>query len=763
MNRRRYSASLSQTQGRLGYSVIFRHPVRRSDATGKPGLRVRCGLGTRDEAEAARLRDELDVLLGNDRYHASGARSEAERRFDPRVVNIFFDRMVPEVTDFAALRDAAIALPESDPDGYRRVLLLGTTGAGKTTLVRQLIGTDPGKERFPSTSTAKTTIHDTEIVLAEGDWRAVVTFAPRDEVLEYLSECASDAVLAAARGADDAEVLRRLLNHANQRFRFSYVLGSGPTATSSSPDFDDEDDEPEAEEALLSEEERDTIDTKRTTELLEEAMKILRDLAIHHRDAVRAELEVGEDADDDERVAEELFEEQLDNLLRDDEDFHQVTDALMEEIEKRFDLLPPGEFKKTRQGWPLSWSGEWPLERRAEFLSEISYFSSNHAPRFGRLLTPLVNGLRVSGPFSPAWNGSEVPKLVLLDGEGLGHTPKSSSAVSTAVSRRIEAADAVLLVDNATQPMQAASFAAMREVVATGNARKLIVAFTHFDQVKGDNLPNPDAKVQHVLASAENVLAAFGEELHPNAERTLRQRVKNARFFLGNIHEPLCDTAASGKRTIGQLRKLLDCIHAVIERPVPAEARPVYDRMNLVLAIRSAADAFHEKWRPLLGLEFKPGFAKEHWTRIKALSRRISEGWDNGEYDTLRPVADLREELRDHIYVFIQNPLRWEGPKPTDDDQKQQIFDAFADNLAPRLLEVCARRVWHERAVQWQDAYYQRGTGSTFVRARIIGDKIYETAAPVPDTTPSPDRNRFLREIIAEVEQAAQETNAMLE
>ena len=759
MNRHKYTASLSQTQGRSGYSIIFRHPVRRSDATGKPGLRVRYGLGTRDEGEAARLRDELNVLLGNDRYHDPAARPEAERRFDPRVVNIFFDKMVPEQTDFTALRDAAIELPESAADGYRRVLFLGTTGAGKTTLVRQLIGTDPNKERFPSTSTAKTTIHDTEIVLAEGDWRAVVTFASRDEVREYLSECVSDAVLAGARDADDAEVLRRLLNHANQRFRFSYVLGNGPTVASGSSDFDDDDVESESGEDLLSEVERGTIDVTRTAELLAETIETLRSLASRHRDGLHAELEVG--GDDDKRVADEIFEEELDNLLRDDQDFHQATDALMEEIEKRFELLPPGEVKKTRQGWPLAWSGEWPFHKRAEFLSAISRFSSNYAPLFGRLLTPLVNGLRVAGPFSPAWNGSEVPRLVLLDGEGLGHTPKSSSAVSTAVSRRIEAADAVLLVDNATQPMQAAPLAAMREVVATGNARKLIIAFTHFDEVKGDNLPTPSAKVQHVLASAENVLATFGEELGPYAERTLRQRVEQARFFLGDIHEPLSETAASGRRTMSQLRKLLDCIDEVFERPELVAARPVYDRMNLVLAIRSAADAFHEKWRPLLGLEFKPGFAKEHWTRVKALSRRLGEGWAD-EYDTLRPVADLRKELVERIYVFVQNPLRWEGPEPTD-DQKQDTFDAFADNLGRRLLEVCTRRVWNERAVQWQDAYSKRGTGSTFERALIISDQIYEPAAPVPDATPSPDRNQFLRDIVAEVKQAADETNAELE
>ena len=753
----RYSASLSRTQGRSGFSIIFRHPARRDEASGKPGVRVRRGLGTRDEAEAERLRNELNVLLGDPEYHDPAARAEAERRFDPRVVDIFFDKMVPEETDFAALREAVIALPESGPDGYRRVLFLGTTGAGKTTLVRQLIGTDP-KERFPSTSTAKTTIHDTEIVLAEGGWRAVVTFASSDEVREHLNECISAAVLAAANKADDAEVLRRLLNHVNQRFRFNYVLGNGPAVVPRCSDFDDDDEESEGEVDPLSEEERDVIDVAGTTEMLARTVEKMHKFARRLGNELRAELGV---RGDDERVAEELFEEELDNLLRDDEEFHQVTDALMEEIEKRFDLLPPGKVRKTRQSWPIAWSGEWPVEERAEFIGAISRFSSNYAPFFGQLLTPLVNGVRVAGPFTPTWNRSELPKLVLLDGEGLGHTPTSSSAVSTTVSRRIETADAVLLVDSATQPMQAAPLAAMQEVVMTGNARKLIMAFTHFDEVKGDNLPNASAKVQHILASAENVLAAFGEDLGSYAERALRQRLESARFFFADIHQPLSDATGSGKRTIKQFRELLNTVDAVIERPEPAKARPVYDKMSLVLAIRAAADAFHEAWRPRLGLEFKPGFAKVHWTRVKALSRRLAMGWYD-EYDTLRPIADLHKELNKRIYVFAQKPLRWQGPEPAD-NQKQNCFNAFAENLSPRLLKVCTRRMWRERAAQWRDAYRKRGTRSTFVRARIIGDEIYKPAAPVPDVTPSPDRNEFLRQVITEVEKAADETGSVLE
>ena len=360
MEKLRYSASLSQTQGRAGFSIIFRHPIRRDDATGKLGVRVRRGLGTRDEAEAEQLRDELNILLGDPKYYNPAARADAERRFDPRVVDIFFDKVVPEEIDFSALREEVIPLSESGPDEYQRVLLLGTTGAGKTTLVRQLIGTDPAKERFPSTSTAKTTIHDTEIVFADGNWRAVVTFASSDEVREHLNECISAAVLAAAKGEDDAEVLRRLLNHVNQRFRFSYVLGNGPVSITYDPDFEDDEGEPEGEPDFLPLEERETIDLAGTEEVLARTTETLRKLARRLGDDLRVELDVR--GEDDERVADELFEGELDNLLRDNEDFHQMADVLMEEIEKRFDVLPPGKLRKTRQGWPLAWSGEWSVE-----------------------------------------------------------------------------------------------------------------------------------------------------------------------------------------------------------------------------------------------------------------------------------------------------------------------------------------------------------------------------------------------------------------
>ena len=100
-----------------------------------------------------------------------------------------------------------------------------------------------------------------------------------------------------------------------------------------------------------------------------------------------------------------------------------------------------------------------------------------------------------------------------------------------------------------------------------------------------------------------------------------------------------------------------------------------------------------------------------------------------------------------------------EGPEPTE-EERQTRYDALADNLSGRLLALSTRRVWRERIKDWERAYQESGRGSTFVRARIIGNDIYEPAAPVPDVTPTPDRNQFLKEVVGEVEGAAEEIGA---
>jgi hypothetical protein len=707
---------------------------------------VRRGLSTVDEKEGERLVAQMNEILGDRSLWEVSARPLAEKRYEPLVVDIFYDQVVPEETDAFALRDSFIPLPSSHDSDYRRVQLLGTTGGGKTTLVRQCLGTDPITERFPSTSTAKTTVADTEVLLDDGAYRAVVTFFPRDMVRDHVEECILAAALSAYKGDSERVVMRKLLNHVDQRFRFAYVLGNGGDAA-----VDDDE-----EEDLFEDEDLPALDLEHTNEFLKRAVSMLHSVAQQNAMRLRQDLSA---TNEDERVIEEIFEENLDDLIREDEDIQAIADEYMEQIEERFDALASGAVEKTKQGWPRVWSLETEPESRKEFVKAVSRFSSNYARYFGTLLTPLVNGVRVAGPFKPVWMEKQ-PKVVLFDGEGLGHTPDSSASIPTSITRRFDEVDAILLVDNAAQPMQAAPLAVARHLAATGKGAKLLMCFTHFDLVTGANLRGVQDKQDHVLASIEKALSFVGSELGPFAERILRKRLSTGCFFVGGIDHALDDASKKAQRTIEQLSELLVAIDRIVERPAPVAAKPVYDRMNLVLAVKQAVENFHGAWEARLGRANKPGINKEHWTRVKALSRRFAQHWAD-EYDTLRPVADLHKEMYEAIYVFIQSPVEWLGVAPND-DEKQQRFDMFADAISTRALAVAKRRLAQERIPDWQRAFNKSGTGSTFVRATIIADDVFGQAAPVPAIAPTPDRNRFLHEIVEVVTAAARDCDVDL-
>ena len=149
------------------------------------------------------------------------------------------------------------------------------------------------------------------------------------------------------RHEPDNEILRRLLNHVNQRFRFSYVLGNGPVSYVN--DFNDADEElGEEKSGSPSDAGFKATDLSETNKLLIEIVAALKEIAGRQGTDLREKL--GATNDLDERVVDELFEEEFDNLIRDDEQFHGVVDDLLDEIEKRFDLLDPTDVRAHQAG-----------------------------------------------------------------------------------------------------------------------------------------------------------------------------------------------------------------------------------------------------------------------------------------------------------------------------------------------------------------------------------------------------------------------------
>ena len=753
-----YKASRTSSNSRPGWSVTFSHP-RRSDARGKFGLKVRRGLGTRDDAVADQLVEQLNELLANESWWSLDRRGEAEQRFDDVVVSAFFDDIEVGKERSKDRRERIIPLPTPE-DGYARVMLVGSTGAGKTTLLRQLIGSDHQRDRFPSTSTAKTTTADIEIVNAAGPFQAVITFMTEHEVRCSVDECLEEACISVIRDHNDKGIADALLEHREQRFRLSYPFGTWQQAQpgqDAGADMDylfDEDETPESD-TLAADEIVGGAELTSNNERLIQYVARIKEITTAVRGQIVAEHGDFQDLDNANQRQDWL--ENFTNGLYENQGFAQLSLDIMDVISERFTLIEVGEFERSTSGWPSLW--HYDEKDRDTFLKQVRWFSGNHDQQFGRLLTPLVDGIRVRGSFQPAAIElqDEDRRLVLLDGEGLGHSAREATSISTKVTERFPEADMILLVDNAQSPMQAAPLELLGAVGRSGHGHKIAVAFTHFDQVKGDNLRSDTQKVNHVRASIGNAIASLRESLGAPVTEILEQQLENNDFYLGGLNRA---TGSIPRGFIKQMQNLLERMQQSAEPLEPIVAAPTYNFARLELALRDAADGFKSPWRGLLGLSYYEGTRKVHWGRVKALCRRIASRWDN-EYSDLRPVADLVRQLQASISLWLDNPAGW-TKQPENEEERRAAINAIRQRVFIRIHTLAERRLITAHLPGWQTAFGFSGRGSSYDRAERMA-RIYDEAAPSVTSVMDMRTQEFLDEVIQIVHDAVEESGGSVQ
>jgi hypothetical protein len=739
-----YVASKSRSN-RPGWSISFRHPLR-NDPRGRSGLKMRRGLGTPDEIAAESMVVEMNTILSDQTWWNAAKRQEAALRFSKAVVEAFYDEIQAGRADPEMLRESHIRLPDKE-EGFPRVLFVGTTGAGKTSLLRQLIGADPDEDRFPSTAPAKTTIADIEVIQTGGDFEAAVTFFSEFQTQANIEECVIDAALAVLEKAPIDKVADRFLSHRDQKFRLSYILGgwrtNGGGEEQEEMSFDDDSDLTVVldDETVLADAER-IANREVISAYLDRIALLAKSVVTKMTEELGVDMKT---AGPDRDVAEQLIEENFDSYLTQEESFHELVQDILEHVRTRFDLIDGGQLQQRPSGWPELWL--FKSNDRAEFIRHIRWFSSNYWPQFGRLLTPLVDGIRVRGPLFPDFVDGQ-HQLVLIDGQGLGHTADSSSSVTTHVTRRFAQVDVILLVDNAQQPMQAAPLSVLRAVASSGHHRKLAVAFTHFDQIKGQNFQKFADKRAHVMASVLNALSSLRAVLGVSVVNAMEHGVDSRCFMLGGVDRPLAKLPARAADYMkAQLSELVGFFQKAILPPPPAEAYPVYDPTGIGFAVQDAVSKFLGPWLARLGIGTYEGFRKEHWTRVKALNRRIAGELDD-EYDTLRPIADLATQLRESISRFLNNPISWTR-SPADEEEEQLAIDRIRQVIEVALRDLAVRRLVQDHLANWRTAYdgaASRGPGSTFRRAKSIRS-IYDAAAPLPDAVMTAASAAFLGEI----------------
>ncbi|WP_017416237.1 hypothetical protein [Clostridium tunisiense] len=739
-----YKATKSRDKGKESYTIIFRHPVKK-DPRGKYGLRVRRGLGTKDEEEAERLVEQMNQILSDEFWWDINKKDLAYSKFTKNIVDAFYDLLESEEIDYAKLLDSCIILPKRK-DGYSTASLIGPSGAGKTSILRNLMGTE--NDRFPTTSTGRTTTCDMEIVFdnTSNEYELVVTFMSKALTMLYVEECVQNAISYIVEYNGDVnenEVTDRLLTHKELTVRLSYILGSPTMIKEENSEWDDEENVDDADEfEEISNNKNEIIQMiDKINMFVKRIFGISKQAKEYIRTIKEDEIKKGEKEDSLSNIL-ELF-------LDKSEEYHNLIEDILDEIQDRFHQLDKNTIVSETRGWINVWT--YKTNNKTDFIKVARRFSSNNKAHWGTLLTPLVKGMRIKGPFKPEFC-KEFPNIVLIDGVGLGHKTTSTS-ISTDITSRFAELDTIILVDNATSPIMENSKIAIKTIIDSGNGSKLAICFTHMDLVKGDNFISGEDKVKHVTSSLTSYITSLREQEPPVIAANIENKIVNNCFYLWNLHDKIKSS------TQKQIMRLVESIEkSKISNITVKDVTLHYDILMLYPYIQNAIKGFRNEWDVKLGIPMRSSNT-EHWTRIKALSRRLAY-FDQDHYNnSLTPVADMLRVLTAQLSIFISNPSYY-IPKDTPKDTVVEITENIKSSIYTSMHVFFRNSLWKTKLKNWEIAYEYRGDGSTYDRAKEIYN-IFQKGAPILDNY-SPNMNHeeklFVQGIVTNVVRAIEES-----
>lgn len=702
-------------EGEKVWSIIFEHPLR-LNSKGEYGRWTRRTLDTTDSNTADVRVNEMKEILSNKEYWSIKNKKLNEKRYSKVIISAFYDSILHY--NNLDIRENLLPLP-SEYDGYKKILFMGTTGAGKTTLLRHLIGTS--KEKFPLTSTAKATVSDLEVIVSEGNYRCVVNFFPEPLIRSFVEECTYDAVVKAEKTKDENKICESFFENKEQTFRLNHIIGNLDSKKDEKQSFHF----PGEDEQSSSE---STISKTDNTNLINNVKNYIDRIVLISEQSKKQYTE--SNSNDQKEYDAEKFQE----IVIKKPEFKLLINDIMNDIKSRFEDVKEGFLYSDENSWPLYW--EYENKDKSSFLNSLKLFSSNHYTLFGRLLSPLVEGMRIQGPFYPAFLSGSSQKLVFIDGQGLGHT--AESAGSQSIPKKLENmfgdVDTILLVDNAEQPMQHAPLTAMKRVIVSGYVDQLMVSFTHFDAVEGDNFETEYDKKIHVYRSLVNGLYTLEKDIGKAMIQRLEEDLISRCVYLGLLHK---NETSIDDNTKKQLDYLLGNTRSKSKVQNVTVAKPNYEAEKLSQVMHEAVENFRMRW----DLRFNGGFTrkynspydmslvhKEHWTRIKALNRRIVE-FNSIEYDYLRPVNDLKSLVTEQISTYLDEPLRW-TPNEPNEETMFEFTNSVRRVISTTLGMYIEEKMIDQRKDQWQRAYEFKGSGSTKLRSNEI-ESVYDRIAPL--------------------------------
>ncbi|HHK9525977.1 TPA: hypothetical protein ACQZHW_003829 [Enterobacter hormaechei] len=542
------------------------------------------------------------------------------------------------------------------PVNMPKLYLLGDTGAGKTTIVRKMLGTH--KLKFPSVQQKRTTVAITEYVLSKDlPYQATYIFKPKSviesSVSEILEIAIQNAYLDYKKGQSSKDSIVEYLEETpDERFRLKYIL---------------------------------TIEQRK-----EVASTLIEFISHFHStvDNITVELQGDEDSisiDEDIGVIIELAidsnKEKIDAIRT---DILQFIELKVSNILDGHELFSDKNFYQTKS------------DNLNDFIEKAKLLLSSARGS----ISPIVEHARLQGNLLATWLPSTT-ELVLIDGEGIGHDTREASRLSPRHLDYFHLADSIVLVEESRKPFASGGKSAIESVVRNGYTDKFQLLFTKLDEVEIDEDESEESprigKIRAVkkgLTNVRNALKDNGAELILSDDHI---------HYLSKMNAEDIDTAS-----IQEINSIIDLIYNKFLEEKPDFVKPKYDYEMLYSFLNESSKNFTKKWDELLD--------SKHWQTVKAFNRRMT--WECDGYRDMEPISDFHEEIIREMEYFISNPTSWVDDA-TPSMQKKSINN-IKQQFSNKLLSFARIEILQSQNLKWENALQLSGIGSTYTRASQI-------------------------------------------
>jgi ABC-type cobalamin/Fe3+-siderophores transport system ATPase subunit len=331
------------------------------------------------------------------------------------------------------------------------------------------------------------------------------------------------------------------------------------------------------------------------------------------------------------------------------------------------------------------------IDDKEEFIKKNRELLANEAGS----ISVLVEYIRIQGDLLADWFEKSF-RFVLIDGEGIGHSlGEKRDTLSTRHHDYFDFCNSIILVENSSEPFTTGGQGAIESIFLNGYRNKFKLVFSKTDKL------NISDQNSYFRRNIRNLSEALKNE---NVDFSIENKDT---FKLANLNKPNLEN--SEKK---EIERLLTSIHEYTEvNIIPLE----YDFDNLFINLDR--DRFVK--------EFQNSITPEHWTVIKAFSKRLFN--KEIEYKRIRPVGWILRFIMQDINLFLRR----------EDDLQSDVSDSqnkIKQNFSKKLIRFIYKDFVVEKNHLWLQAYEKSGLGSDRDRKKFIFDEILKNFLPAKES-----------------------------